>query len=394
MIPQAFIDELLNRLDITEVVGKYVELKGSGSSRKACCPFHNEKTPSFSVSQDKQLYHCFGCGVGGNAVTFVMEIEGIDFPSAIKSIASIVGIDVPEESMPVKPSYAVDLYAMNASLAEYFRQQLKKNVARSEVVSKLKSLHLTRDLSNLHKVGYSSGVRNHALSNIGLNPKALKYLAKVELACDKPGIIIPVYGFKSTPEGFICDTFDDRTPSGEIYCPSTAIFDPSRELFNLYDQSGRTMKNGPVYVVASHRQVLALEKLGYTNVCCPVNGLVNDVQAGKLVKYSNSITVILPQSKSGHSDAWEVCQSFLPYLSDGNLIDFLFYESKTELLSALSGHTLKERSPLPEYLIDGIIRRHQECSTGSLSDFARPSLDRICEGMMKNLIRLELESKW
>ena len=159
LIPQRFIDDLLNRTDIVEVVGSRVQLKKTGKNYSACCPFHQEKTPSFSVSPDKQFYYCFGCGAGGNALSFLMEHDHLDFPQAVEDLAKRAGLDVPrEDARPgQRPRQSGDspLYPLLEAAAGYYRQALKSHPARQAAVDYLKGRGLSGVIARDFGLGFA-----------------------------------------------------------------------------------------------------------------------------------------------------------------------------------------------------------------------------------------------
>ena len=160
-IPQAFLDTLLDRLDIVEVVDRRVKLKKTGKNYSARCPFHDEKTPSFSVSPDKQFYYCFGCGAGGNALGFVMDYENLEFPQAVETLASSVGLEVPvEETRPGASPYQEDnrnreLYALLEKTANYYKHELRKHPEASRAVAYLKKRGLTGEIARQYDLGFA-----------------------------------------------------------------------------------------------------------------------------------------------------------------------------------------------------------------------------------------------
>jgi DNA primase len=160
-IPQAFLDTLLDRLDIVEVVDRRVKLKKTGKNYSARCPFHDEKTPSFSVNPDKQFYYCFGCGAGGNALGFVMDYENLEFPQAVENLASSVGLDVPrEETRPGASPYKEDqsnkvLYALMERVANYYQHELRKHPQAGRAVAYLKQRGLTGEIAKQFDLGFA-----------------------------------------------------------------------------------------------------------------------------------------------------------------------------------------------------------------------------------------------
>ena len=168
-IPQSFIDELLDRLDIVEVIDRRVGLKKSGRNFTACCPFHEEKTPSFSVNQEKQFYYCFGCGAGGNALGFIMDYERLDFPRAIEMLADSAGLDVPREASAFQeqPQQKKNIYTILEKAAAYYQQQLKEHPQKQRAVDYLKARGLSGEIARDFDIGYAPPGWDNLLNHLG-----------------------------------------------------------------------------------------------------------------------------------------------------------------------------------------------------------------------------------
>jgi DNA primase len=170
-IPQSFIDDLLDRLDIVEVIDRRVPLKKSGRNYTACCPFHDEKTPSFSVNQEKQFYHCFGCGAAGNAIGFLMDYERQDFPRAIESLADAAGLEVPREAAVFQEDTQnkKNIYTILEKAADYYRDQLKKHPDKQIAINYLKGRGLSGEITRDFDIGYAPPGWDNLLNALGSN---------------------------------------------------------------------------------------------------------------------------------------------------------------------------------------------------------------------------------
>ena len=168
-IPQNFIDELLDRLDIIEVIDRRVPLKRSGRNYTACCPFHDEKTPSFSVNQEKQFYYCFGCGAGGNAIGFLMDYERMDFPRAVESLADSAGLEVPREASAFQepPQQKKNIYNLLEKSAHYYCEQLRKHPQAQRAVDYLKQRGLSGEIAKAFDIGYAPPGWDNLLKHLG-----------------------------------------------------------------------------------------------------------------------------------------------------------------------------------------------------------------------------------
>ncbi|MEX0827442.1 MAG: CHC2 zinc finger domain-containing protein, partial [Haliea sp.] len=190
LIPQYFIDDLLTRIDIVDVIDGYVPLKRAGRNHMACCPFHNEKTPSFTVSQEKQFFHCFGCGANGSAIGFLMEHAGMTFPEAIEDLASRAGVEVVYEGggTAARPAEdKSDLYELMELAVRYYSRQLREHPQREQAVAYLKKRGLTGEIASEFEIGFAPPGWDNLLGSLGKSPEAIKRLASIGLLVEKDG---------------------------------------------------------------------------------------------------------------------------------------------------------------------------------------------------------------
>ncbi|MEJ6654526.1 MAG: CHC2 zinc finger domain-containing protein, partial [Pseudomonas sp.] len=191
LIPQGFIDDLLGRTDVVEVVGSRLKLKKTGKNYSALCPFHNEKSPSFSVSPDKQFYYCFGCGAGGNAIGFLMDFERLDFPQAVDELARQAGVEVPREDSgnnrgPRQARQDSPLYPVLENAAAYYRQQLRRHAQRKRAVDYLQQRGLSGQIAKQYDLGFAPPGWNNLMGHLATDNSEEKLLIEAGLVVENP----------------------------------------------------------------------------------------------------------------------------------------------------------------------------------------------------------------
>ncbi len=325
MIPQSFIHDLLNRADIVDVVGRHVNLKRAGANYTACCPFHEEKTPSFTVSPSKQFYHCFGCGAHGNAIGFLMAHGGLNYVEAIRDLAQSLGMPVPEDARPEKPSSGLSELLDKA--AEYYRKELK---ASDAAIAYLKKRGLTGKIASTFGIGYA--------------PPDWRNLAKVFPDYDSEKLVEA--GLVISGEGKRYDRFRDRIMfpitnsrgtvigfggrvmgSGEpkyLNSPETPIFEKGRELYGLFQARQAIQEASKVVVVEGYMDVVALAQSGIAYAVATLGTSTTPFHVQKLLKQSDHVFFCFDGDKAGRKAAWRALENSLPLLADGKELSFLF----------------------------------------------------------------------
>ncbi|MGD8641341.1 MAG: DNA primase, partial [Gammaproteobacteria bacterium] len=246
-IPEQFIDELLNRVDIVEVIDSRVALKKAGREYTACCPFHDEKTPSFTVSPSKQFYHCFGCGAHGSAIGFLMEYERLEFVDAVEELASMVSMTVPREASPHAPRQSDetrDLYHVLELASEYYRRQLREHPQSQQAVSYLKQRGLTGEIAAAFTIGYAPPGWDNLLNHLTAKNLTVKQMLAAGLLSSKEGgghydrfrnrIMFPIRDRRGRVIAFGGRALGDDTPK-YLNSPETSVFHKGRELYGLYE---------------------------------------------------------------------------------------------------------------------------------------------------------------
>lgn len=347
MIPQSFIQDLLVRVDIVDVVGRYVQLKKGGANLLGLCPFHNEKSPSFTVSPAKQFFHCFGCGAHGSAVGFLMEHAGISYVEAIHDLARMVGMVVPEQvsqafldkSLSVsQESTSPSLLNVMTRVSQYYRQQLRQAL---QAIAYLKGRGLSGEVAAKFGLGYAPKGWQNLLSEFGsYHDKA------VTQPLLEAGVLIKSERAQQTGEERYYDRFRDRivfpirNTKGQIIAfggrvldggepkylnsPETPLFSKSHELYGLFEARSAIREMGYVLVTEGYMDVVALAQHGFNNVVATLGTACTSFHIQKLLRQTDRIVFSFDGDKAGKHAARRALDACLPYLSDGKAIYFLF----------------------------------------------------------------------
>jgi DNA primase len=331
MIPQSFVQDLLNRLDIVDVVDRYVPLKKAGANYVACCPFHSEKSPSFSVSPTKQFYHCFGCGAHGSAIGFVMEHQGLGFVEAVEDLARSAGLTVPkEESGRYEHKAEGGLDALTEALqhaTHYYRDELK----RSEVaIAYLKKRGLSGEIAARFGVGYApGGWQNLAAVFPDYQEKSL---VQAGLVIEGEGkrydrfrdrIMFPILNQKGAVIGFGGRVLETGEPK-YLNTPETPLFEKGRELYGLFQARQAIRAAGKVIVVEGYMDVVALAQHGVEYAVATLGTATTPVHVQKLLRQTDNVVFCFDGDTAGRKAAWRALENSLALVGDGKNIKFLF----------------------------------------------------------------------
>ena len=340
MIPPTFVQELLSRTDIVEIVGRHVQLKKAGINHKGLCPFHGEKSPSFIVSASRQTYHCFGCGVHGNAIGFLMEHSGMGFLDAVRDLAQQVGLTVPEDDRsPQERERAAELKERQATLtdvlakaAEHYRKQLK---ASPRAVDYLKGRGLTGEIAAAFGLGYSpDGWRGLASVFPHYDDPLLEesglVIATGENDADKKRydrfrdrIMFPIRSVQGDVIGFGGRVLDKGEPK-YLNSPETPVFIKGRELYGLHEARAAMRQKGYVLVVEGYMDVVALAQLGFPNAVATLGTACTAEHVQKLFRFTDSVVFSFDGDAAGRRAAGRALEASLPHASDTRTIRFLF----------------------------------------------------------------------
>lgn len=419
LIPQGFIDDLLGRTDILEVVGSRLKLKKTGKNFSALCPFHNEKSPSFSVSPDKQFYYCFGCGAGGNALSFVMDFERLDFPQAVEELARHAGVDVPREEQrpgsrrePRAPRQDSPLYALLEQAAAYYRQQLRHHAQKRRAVDYLKQRGLTGQIAKLYDIGFAPPGWDNLMSHLSKDSTEVKALIEAGLVVENPDsgkrydrfrdrIIFPIRDSRGRTLGFGGRVLGEDKPK-YLNSPETPVYHKGRELYGLFEARQQNRQLDDVLVVEGYMDVIALAQHGVTNAVATLGTATSEEHLKRLFRIVNTVVFCFDGDKAGRQAAWRALNSCLPVLEDGRHVRFMFLPEgqdpdtliRSEGQDAFRARMAQQAQALTDYLF-----RHlsEEANPNTLegkahlATLALPLIEQIPGSMLKRLLRQSLE---
>ena len=404
-IPQPFIDDLLSRIDIVDVINQRVSLKKSGSNYTACCPFHNEKTPSFSVSQTKQFYHCFGCSENGNAIGFLMAYDNMHFVDAIETLAESIGLDVPRDEKAKRlHNDSRPLYALLDEVSKHYQAALKDD---ENAIEYLKKRGLSGEIAKQYAIGFAPDGWD------GLN----KAFPKNEADLIKTGMLIkndkgrtyqrfrnrimfPIRDRRGRVIAFGGRVLDNEEPK-YLNSPETPLFHKGSELYGLYEARKSAQELGTVVVVEGYMDVVALAQHGIENAVATLGTAANQQHSDILFKLVPNIVFCFDGDKAGRSAAWRALQATLPCLTDGHDAHFLFLPDGEDPDSVVTqggaagfNDLLTSRQSIIDFLFAHLSINLDLTSIGgkaTLADKAKPLLETIPKGVYKQLATRKLE---
>ena len=403
MIPHDFIDTLLARVDIVEVVDRHVPLKKAGANYQACCPFHSEKTPSFTVSPTKQFYHCFGCGAHGTAIGFLMEHAGKSFPEAVEDLARDVGLEVPRVDRPgerERREESADLTELMLTAARFYRAELK---AAPRAIEYLKGRGLTGAVAAHFGVGYapddwqplSAAFEQYeapALETVGL---VISGEGGKRYDRFRDRIMFPIHDSRGRVIGFGGRVLGSGEPK-YLNSPETPLFSKGRELYGLYLARAAIRDAGRVLVVEGYMDVVALAQHGVEYAVATLGTATTPVHAQKLFRLADSVVFCFDGDAAGRKAAWRALGNTLPVLADGKDARFLFLpdgedpddfirkRGKAALERAVAGAV-----PLSEYLLAELAALHPPSTSegkAALVAAARPYVADMNAPVLKALV--------
>lgn len=329
LILQSFIDELLTRIDIVEFIDSYVPLKKRGSSYIACCPFHNEKSPSFNVIAKKQFYHCFGCGASGNVISFAMSYLQQSFPDAIETLASKVGLQVVyENNKKNNDQNHPSLYQILNNVSKFYQQALKSS---EEAISYLKKRGLSGEIASIYQIGYAPDGWQILESKFKSNSKELLLtgmLIKKDNGSSydryRQRIIFPIHDRRGRIIGFGGRAIKDGQTPKYLNSPETILFQKNRELYGLYQIIQKDIDKSKIIIVEGYMDVLALAQHGIGNVVATLGTATSTYHIQLLSKYTREIVFCFDGDKAGRQAAWRALESTLLHLDEDLVISFVF----------------------------------------------------------------------
>jgi len=408
LIPKHFIEELISRVDLVELIGSRVPLKKHGKEYKACCPFHGEKTPSFTVVPDKNFYHCFGCGEHGNALGFLMKHDNLGFIDAVEELADRVGVEVPREQTPgQRPPPSDALFATLEKAASFYRSELM-NSARGK--DYFKSRGITGETANIFALGYAPDAWDSVLRLLGGSDAERARLLQVGLIIERDNrsghydrfrdrVMFPIRDARGRTIGFGGRVLDKGEPK-YMNSPETELFHKGRELYGLYEarQASRTLTR--LLIVEGYMDVVRLHQAGITYAVATLGTATTPEHLARVFRICNEVTFCFDGDRAGRAAAWKALENSLSQVREGRQIRFLFLPEghDPDTLVGEEGRAafesrIQQAMPLSEYFINHLSAQVDIRSIDGrarLGEMARPLLERIPAGIFRELLADEV----
>ncbi|MEX2525226.1 MAG: DNA primase [Gammaproteobacteria bacterium] len=405
-IPQPFIDDLLARTDIVDVIDGYVPLRKAGKNHQARCPFHEEKTPSFTVSQDKQFYHCFGCGANGSAIGFLMEYNNIGFVEAVEELASRAGLEIPREGggKAAKSDSLTELYELMELVVAFYRRQLREHPQAKRAVDYLKKRDISGEIAAEFEIGFAPAGWDNLLKHLGGSEQAQQRLARIGMTIERDNggyydrfrdrVMFPIRDQRGRAIGFGGRIIDDGEPK-YLNSPETPIFHKGRELYGLYQARKRQKEIERLYVVEGYMDVLALAQYGVHNAAATLGTAATKDHIEKLFRNTSRIVFCFDGDEAGSKAAWRAMVETLPALKEGRQAFFLFMpegEDPDSYIRSRGRAVLEDPAiamPLSDYLINTLKENNDLSSRegrSRLLDQAVPYLSKLPGGALRQMI--------
>jgi len=415
-IPQSFIDELLNRIDVVDVIDGRVPLKKAGSNYKACCPFHTEKTPSFTVSQTKQFYHCFGCGAHGTAITFLMEYEHLNFVDAIEDLAQQAGLEVErEQGNAPRPQREDNLYEIMLRAATFYKQQLRKPHAQI-AIDYLKQRGMSGEIAAEYGVGYAPAGWDSLTKALGADDDTVKRLVRAGMLIEhenrapydrfRERIMIPITDRRGRVIAFggrILETGEDSKGPKYLNSPETPIFHKGRELYGLYEARKANRNLDKLVVVEGYMDVLALAQFDIRYAVATLGTATTAEHLETLYRVVPRVIFCFDGDRAGRDAAWRALENALPTLHEGREAAFLFLpdgEDPDSMVRKEGAEAFEQRldqaMPLSQFLLQQLSQQ-VDCNAidgrARLVELARPLLNRVPDKVFRHLLFQQLAQR-
>ena len=405
-IPQPFIDDLIARTDIVELIGSRVQLKKAGREWKACCPFHNEKTPSFWVSPAKQFYHCFGCGAHGTALGFLMDHDKLPFPDAVEDLASRLGLEVPrDDGQAARPRPGEGLYDLLAQVTQYYRDCLRESPHAKEYLGRR---GITPESCVKFAIGYAPDAWDSVLRRFGGNPARERALAEAGLVIERSGkgesgfydrfrdrVMFPIRDARGRAIAFGGRVIDAGEPK-YLNSPETVLFHKGRELYGLYEARQALRKVERLLVVEGYVDVVRLAQSGIPYAVATLGTATTPEHLNRLFRLTSEVVFCFDGDRAGRAAAWRALENALEHARDGRQLAFLFLPEghDPDTLVGEEGQAafearLGDALPLSEFVVTQLAAQADLATVDGrarLAELARPLLARVPAGVYHELL--------
>ncbi|AXA22981.1 DNA primase [Pseudomonas putida] len=416
LIPQSFIDDLLNRTDIVDVVSSRIQLKKTGKNHSACCPFHKEKTPSFTVSPDKQFYYCFGCGAGGNALGFIMDHDNLDFPQAVEELARAAGMEVPREEgrRGQKPRQPTDspLYPLLEAAAEFYRQALRNHPTRKAAVEYLKGRGLSGEIARDFGLGFAPPGWDNLFKHLGADTLQQKVMIDAGLLIEnaetgkrydrfRDRVMFPIRDSRGRVIAFGGRVLGDDKPK-YLNSPETPVFHKGQELYGLFEARKHNRNLDEIIVVEGYMDVIALAQQGLRNAVATLGTATSEEHLKRLFRVVPHVLFCFDGDQAGRKAAWRALEATLPNLQDGRRARFLFLPEgedpdtlvRAEGTDAFQARIHQHAQPLADYFFEQLGSEADPRSLegkAHMATLAAPLIEKIPGANLRQLMRNRLK---
>ncbi|NMP32115.1 DNA primase [Thalassotalea sp. M1531] len=423
LIPRQFIDDLLARTDIVELINSRVTLKKAGKNYQACCPFHTEKSPSFSVSPDKQFYHCFGCGEHGNAISFLMEYDRLEFVDAIEELASLNGMEVERDEKQHTPEqqrkYAQaqqqkqDDYQIMEQISRFYQQQLRVAQDKDVAINYLKGRGLSGEIAKRFGIGYISDNWDGMMNAFANNGQNSRQLVDLGMAIDgdkgrpydrfRGRIMFPIRDKRGRVIGFGGRVLGDGTPK-YLNSPETRIYHKGQELYGLFEAKQANKNLTRLVVVEGYMDVVALAQHGVDYAVASLGTSTTPEQLQTLFRTVTEVICCYDGDRAGREAAWRAMDNALPLIRDGISLKFVFLpdgEDPDSLIRQQGQQTFEQildnAQPLSRFLLENLIAKIDMTSLegrAALADSFQPYVNKMPDSVLKESLINELANSF
>jgi DNA primase len=407
-IPDSFLDELVARSDIVDIIGARVPLKKAGREYKACCPFHNEKSPSFSVSPDKQFFHCFGCGAHGTVIGFLMQYEKMEFVDAVADLAQRAGLELPREAQASRDAGSVDLHDVMARVSRFFEQNLADNARAQHYVT---SRGIDAGTSAKFALGYAPDSWDALLNRFGAQEEDRRLIHQLGMLIERDTrggeraagfydrfrdrLMFPIRDSRGRIIGFGGRIVDQGEPK-YLNSPETPLFHKGRELYGLYEARQARADFKRLMIVEGYMDVVRLHQAGITYAVATLGTATTQEHLNKIFRLTSEVVFCFDGDRAGRQAAWRALENSLPLARDGRELKFMFLpdgHDPDSLVAAEGADAFESRLntalPLSEYLIQQLMvdvdLEHVD-GRAKLKALAAPLFSRMPEGIYREML--------
>ncbi|MGC9385673.1 MAG: DNA primase [Hydrogenovibrio sp.] len=377
-IPRSFIEDLLARADIVQLINQRVPLKKAGSTYKACCPFHDEKTPSFNVNPQKQFYHCFGCGASGDAIKFLTEYDGLTFVEAVETLAAMNGMAVPREKLTPKAAQQQqarrDLYDVMHAVTKFYRQQLKSHPASEAAKQYLKQRGLTSDIAKTFVIGFAPPGWESLVSGLNADNTLKNQLVEAGMLVQKDDgktydrfrqrIMFPIRDGRGRVVAFGGRVLTPEDQPKYLNSPETPIFHKTHTLYGLYEMRQSRENPDHILVVEGYMDVVALAQFGIRNAVATLGTAITVEHLDILFRQVNEVVFCFDGDEAGKKAAWKAFELVLPQLVETRSVRFMFLAQGEDPDSMVRQNgvagfrqSVKDALTLSDFMFKGLIGR-------------------------------------